>query len=93
MTRQVVLFTMLGLLAGCGDSHQLPYQRFVPFNGTANEVPPTGTTRPSVPWNAALALDTKTGSVCVTYEFKVDLDYPQWKELPTCKSLFDKYSE
>jgi len=44
----------------------------------------------AIPWQAALALDTKTGSLCLTYQYKVDVDFPQWKNLPICKSLYEQ---
>ena len=48
-----------------------------------------------LPGHAALALDTKTGVLCVTYEFKIDIDHPEWKDrnIPTCKSLYDKHPD
>jgi len=48
---------------------------------------------PSVPEWAALALDTKTGSLCLTYQLNADKDHPQLKNLPTCKDLYVKDRE
>ena len=79
------------VLAGCGGGHPQPCQRFLPVgNAQAAEGKDS---RPTVPRYAALALDTKTGSLCLTYQYKVDVDYPEWKEIPTCKSLYEKYPE
>jgi hypothetical protein len=90
----VILFVVLGSLAGCGQHHSRSYQRFVLIGNTGGEVGKT-----AGPWDeyrlpryAALALDTKTGSLCVTYQFKLDIDHPEWKdrEIQTCKSLYEK---
>ncbi len=79
------------ILCGCENHHSRSCQRFIPVGNIADKSGQNSTA--TVPRAAALALDTKTGSLCVTYQYKVDVDYPEWKELPTCKSLYEKYSE
>jgi len=68
------------------------YQRFVPFSEVESEGK-TEASNPSVPEWAALALDTKTGSLCLTYQLNADKDHPQLKNLPTCKDLYVKDRE
>ena len=80
------------MIAGCSGHREHNYQRFVPFS----EVESEGKTEagiPSVPEWAALALDTKTGSLCLTYQLNADKDHPQLKNLPTCKDLYDRDHE
>lgn len=87
-----VLFVAICLLVGCGDHRAEPCQRFVLTAKAASEVSQTAGGLPSY---AALALDTKTGRLCVTYEFKIDIDHPEWKDrdIPACRTLYEKYPD
>ena len=84
-----VLFVAICFLPGCERPHSHPYQRFVLIGNTGREVPQTAGASPAY---AALALATKTGRLCVTYEFKIDIDHPEWKDrdIPACRSLYEK---
>ncbi len=97
----VVLFIATCFLTGCDDHHAQRYQRFVPLGNAGSDV----SAQPG-PWDKykeaspvfakyALALDTKTGKLCTTYEFKIDIDHPDWKDrnIPTCNSLYEKDSD
>ena len=90
---QMISVTVLGavalMAAGCSTHHEHNYQRFVPFSEVESEGKAEAS-NPSVPEWAALALDTKTGSLCVTYQSDADKDHPILKSLPTCRSLYDK---
>ncbi len=82
---------VLLVFCGCDSPKTHHYQRFLPFSsplGIADK-----SHMPAVPAYAVLALDTKTGSLCVTYKFGIDLDYPQFKNLPECKDLYEKDPE
>jgi hypothetical protein len=68
------------------------YQRFVPFSEVESESK-TEASSPSVPEWAALALDTKTGSLCLTYRLNANIDHSELKSLPTCMDLYDKDHE
>lgn len=84
------LFATLAL-TGCEDAPRC--QRFVPVGNLSQAVPaatPDFIPDNPIPLTVALALDTKTGTLCLTYQYKVDVDYPQLKNIPTCKSLYDK---
>jgi hypothetical protein len=82
------------VLVGCGHRHpSRAYQRFVLVGNAGGELGKAGAWDVyRLPPYSALALDTKTGMLCVTYEFKIDVDHPEWKDrnIPTCKSLYDK---
>ncbi len=84
-----VLFAAICFLDGCGDHRVQPYQRFVLIGNAGGEISQTAG---GLPKYAALALDAKTGRLCVTYEFKIDIDHPEWKDrnIPTCRSLYEK---
>ena len=79
---------LLFALCGCGSQTAPHYQRFVPVGNNASTLEKANL--PSIPAGAALALDTKTGSLCVTFQYKIDVDFPQFKNLPLCKDLYEK---
>lgn len=74
------------MLPGCESARppaNLPYQRFVP-------IPPDSGMREGVPWHGYFALDTKTGTLCITLEFK---DFPKgnsdWANgVPKCNDIW-----
>ena len=87
LTKLLGTLPMIVFLCGCEASSS--FQRFVPLdNQLKNVIPPSQES--AIPSSVALALDTKTGSLCLTYRFKVDVDHPEYKNLPTCKSLYDE---
>jgi hypothetical protein len=72
-------------LLGCSPAQpqnqppMLPYQRFVP-------IAPESVMAEGIPWHGFFALDTKTGTLCVTLETK---DFPkgaaEWaNNVPKC---------
>lgn len=93
MSRVAALFVVMCVLTACGEHQSRSYQRFVLIGNAGGELGKAGAWDVyRLPPYAALALDTKTGVLCITYQFKIDVDHPEWKDrnLPTCRSLYEK---
>jgi hypothetical protein len=80
------------LNTGCGkqatpvlpaETKPTPYQRFVP-------VPPPQINMSGVPWTGYVALDTKTGMLCLTAGNYVP---EKFKDLPICNVLRTLYAD
>jgi hypothetical protein len=86
-TKWIVVLFCTALLTGCSHRHAPPVkancQRFVP-------IPADTVMTEGVPWHGFFALDTKTGTLCVTLEFK---DFPkgvsEWANgIPKCNNIW-----
>lgn len=82
----IAVLICTAVLAGC-ETSQPPakphYQRFVP-------IPAEAVMTEGVPWHGYFALDTKTGTLCVTLEVK---DFPkgvsEWANgVPKCNDIW-----
>ena len=94
MTKAIVSMLLLLALSGCETGHKPIYQRFVPIGDHPDVSAVKPATSDALPPSAALALDTKTGRVCLTYIYNIDNGYPQWRNLiPPCADLYKMFPD
>ena len=84
---QALVVLAMGIaMTGCESQSTMPpahYQRFVP-------IPADGFFVEGVPWHGFFALDTKTGTLCVTLQTKAfPKDVSEWANgVPKCNDIW-----